>query len=531
MLLRILAILCTVSLSLLAQPTPSAAAKAYSEAIRSKDPVNKLVALENFVTNFPKAGIYLRIAYSEILKLRISAPGDPASTARIRSYRTLLENSIPRIEAERGGQSIYLSNAAEELLNANLPPKEAEFWSRKALALVDEAAYKSDLMKMMKNSKPAPADSFYQSQFADFKAQRLSVLGRALQARGKTGKAQESFEQALKLSSTEVNALNGLAIIADRKNKSKQALDYSAAAILSGKPKPETRAIFLRHIGREDAESFLDNVYKSKFPSPIRRDILTRNKVEARRVVLAEVFTGAGCPPCVAADLAFDGIMESYAPNEVAVLMYHVHVPRPDPLSNPDTVDRAKYYAMRGVPSYGLDGKTEIGGGSRDMTESFFTALRPKIDAALAIPNQGTLKIDLSSTGGVVEVKVQSQSSANPKQRLWIALAEKQIRYSGENGVRFHPLVVRSMKSFDIQPSESSTHTAVFDLTAIETSLKSYLDGFEESNERFGKVKFMAKPLGLSAANMTAVAFIEDPSNKSILSTVMFTSRGSMNTQ
>ena len=526
-----LSILFVASLSALAQPSPSPEAKAYSEANRLKDPVNKLVGLEKFVTDFPKGGIYLRIAYSEILRLRLKAPGDPASTARLRSYRALIEDAIPKIEAEGGGQSTFVLTAAEEFLDAKLPPKESEFWSRKALALVDEAAYKSDLIQAMKNAKPAPSDSFVQSQFASFKAQRLSVLGRALMARGKRGRAQQSFEQALKLSATDAAALNGLAQIADQRNQPKQALDYSAAAILSGKPKPETRAIFARRIGTEDGEAFLDNVYKAKFPNPIPHGILTRNKIEAKRVVLAEVFTGAGCPPCVAADLAFDGVIESYNTNEVAILMHHLHVPRPDPLSNPDTVDRFKYYGGRGVPTYTLDGKTASGGGTREMAQGFFTELRPKIDAALSIPNQGALKIDLSSTGNLLEVKVQSQSSANPRQKLWIAIAEKQVRYSGENGVRFHPLVVRSMKSFEIQPTNSATHTAVFDLTAIEAGLKTYLDAFEESSERFGKTQFLAKPLGLSATNMTAVAFLEDSESKTILSTVVFTPKGATASQ
>ena len=35
------------------------------------------------------------------------------------------------------------------------------------------------------------------------------------------------------------------------------------------------------------------------------------------RVVLVELFTGAGCPPCVAADLAFDGLLRTYPPTDV----------------------------------------------------------------------------------------------------------------------------------------------------------------------------------------------------------------------
>ena len=46
---------------------------------------------------------------------------------------------------------------------------------------------------------------------------------------------------------------------------------------------------------------------------------------------------GAGCPPCAGADLAYDGAMERYGHTELAVLMYHMHIPRPDPMANPYT--------------------------------------------------------------------------------------------------------------------------------------------------------------------------------------------------
>ena len=55
------AILLTVALSTPAQTE----SKAYSEAVRLKDPVNKLVALEKFVADYPNGNNFLRTAYAD----------------------------------------------------------------------------------------------------------------------------------------------------------------------------------------------------------------------------------------------------------------------------------------------------------------------------------------------------------------------------------------------------------------------------------------------------------------------------------
>ncbi len=34
------------------------------------------------------------------------------------------------------------------------------------------------------------------------------------------------------------------------------------------------------------------------------------------------MFTGAECPPCVAVDLAFDGLLKAYKPTDVICLQY-----------------------------------------------------------------------------------------------------------------------------------------------------------------------------------------------------------------
>ena len=60
------------------------------------------------------------------------------------------------------------------------------------------------------------------------------------------------------------------------------------------------------------------------------------------KTVLAELFTGSECPPCVGADIAFDALIESIPAKYLAVLVYHLPIPRPDPMINPATAGAAE---------------------------------------------------------------------------------------------------------------------------------------------------------------------------------------------
>ena len=86
-----------------------------------------------------------------------------------------------------------------------------------------------------------------------------------------------------------------------------------------------------------------------------------RNK--GNRVVLVELFTGAQCPPCVAADLAFDGLERTFTNKDVVLLQYHLHIPATDALTTPDSEARQDYYEFRGTPNIFFNGKSAAGGG------------------------------------------------------------------------------------------------------------------------------------------------------------------------
>src|SRR5581483_8033880 len=119
----------------------------------------------------------------------------------------------------------------------------------------------------------------------------------------------------------------------------------------------------------------------------------------------AEVFTGAACGPCVAADLAFEAMLQRYSRKELVVLMYHMHIPGPDPMVNPATLARGRYYGVGGVPGYNIDGLgLKTGGGPKEMTKDNYSRTNPVIEKQLEAPAEAQIKLDATMEGGVVKV-------------------------------------------------------------------------------------------------------------------------------
>src|SRR5439155_25593901 len=109
-----------------------------------------------------------------------------------------------------------------------------------------------------------------------------------------------------------------------------KALEYLMPARLSGSSKEATAALEnvyrKQHGGSiEGLDALLDAEYRKRFPNPVAAAAYAPAANRSDRMVLAEVFTGSGCGPCIAADLAFDAAMSRYGRKDLAVVMYHEH--------------------------------------------------------------------------------------------------------------------------------------------------------------------------------------------------------------
>jgi hypothetical protein len=110
-------------------------------------------------------------------------------------------------------------------------------------------------------------------------------------------------------------AVIGLAELSELLKDSKAALGYWMQAALTGRLSKDDRARFetfyrSTNDGTLDGlEAALDAKYKATSSNPVHPVPYKPTPARTNRLVLAEIFTGAGCPPCVAADLAIDAAL------------------------------------------------------------------------------------------------------------------------------------------------------------------------------------------------------------------------------
>jgi hypothetical protein len=242
-------------------------------------------------------------------------------------------------------------------------------------------------------------------------------------------------------------------------------------------------------------------------------------KGDSTRVVLVELFTGAQYPPCVAADVAFDAALETFKPSDVVFLEHHLHVPRPDPLTNADTEARSEYYGkeIEGTPTVLIDGKltAPLGGFRRDCKVSY-EALRKAVGKELETAKGADLKLTVRRDGDKLslEARVSGLKKTGAKVRLRFVLVEDVVRYPGRNGQRLHHHVVRAFPGGargQALTEQSATKTATVSLAALRKALEDYLT---EANK---KRPFLDDERPLRLENLKVVAFVQDDEDKSVL--------------
>ncbi len=246
-------------------------------------------------------------------------------------------------------------------------------------------------------------------------------------------------------------------------------------------------------------------------------------------VVLAELFTGAQCPPCAAADNAFDILSEYYPRNAVVILEYHVHIPAPDPMTNPDTFERYQYYGGNfGTPTVIIDGKDKItGGGPRFLAANRFNVYKYTIDKFFG--GKPGIKISGTASQSVGKVNVNltltRKKNRDKKLSLHVALVERYIHYPGSNGITKHLFVVRNLiKGAEGIPISlekmNEKFSETFNVDKIEKNLSAYLDDptkdaswrrgvpFKGWNQRTDKI---------NRNNLAVAAWVQDNETKNVL--------------
>lgn len=497
--LGLLVLSLTVAASSIQQDKETPEMKAIREMLDLTDPQQQIDAMVKFLTDYPDSVVSDRLT---LMYLELLFETWPNQKDKILLYA----NKLIEVTPERYKSAIY-NDVADKLLNAGILLDKAEEFADKGLKLIDKQLAEDARVK---------------------RAVNLSTLGEVYFKQGKVVEAKKLLKEAYDAQPTLRAAPIVLAKIESDEGNHTAAVNYLVPIAITGRMTQEARQILessyrKTHNGSlEGLDAMLDAEYEKRFPKPIK-EVEPYKAAQPRgdRVVLAEVFSSASCPPCAAADLAFDAIMKRYSREDLVVVMYHLDIPRRDPMTSPSAETRADFYKAESTPIFLLDGRTaQEGGGTRDEAVTYYQDMIPKIDERFKITARVKMRLDVAPQGSTIKVKatIDQVKSTSPNLKLQIALVEDELRYLGESGIRLHPMVVRSLAGpafggFDLDPSKPTTIEYSFDLAKINSELNTYL----EDKQKKDKFTFQDKKLPINPGKLSVVAFVQDTKTKIIL--------------
>lgn len=304
-----------------------------------------------------------------------------------------------------------------------------------------------------------------------------------------------------------------------------------------GDPTPRERLLTIWETEKgsvEGFDEFIESTYQQQLEALTQEVIASNSPVvpetERQRSALVELFTGTGCPPCVAADVALSALSETYPTSNVIVLQYHQHIPAPDPLTNQDSEDRFAYYQGEGTPTTIVDGVMSPEAGASGFLHHVPTAyakIRALIDPRLKMAVGCKLQVSAALEEGVLKVSAAAtefDEKLMPNLRLRLALVEDNIHFRAPNGIREHHYVVREMlggaKGVGARDGNLE-YSLTMPLTEVEQHLQDYLRQFEAGRN----VQFTNKPTDLGA--MSLAVWVQNDSSREILQSVIVPVAGS----
>ncbi len=245
------------------------------------------------------------------------------------------------------------------------------------------------------------------------------------------------------------------------------------------------------------------------------------------KTVFAELFTGAECGPCVASDHAFDKLSEYYTRNDLVILEYHVHIPGPDPMTNPDSYKRYQYYGGDfGTPTVFIDGGEKmIGGGGNFVASNRFRVYNHLVEKNIKRKPGVTIRGSAVMENDVVNVVLKlTPSKATPKSPLTVhvALVEKSIAYTGANGVSRHIFVVRDL----VNGAEGELvkfgkkdvrYTTSINVDDVRKGVSAYLDDpTKDPSWRGTFTGWKERTDTIDRTNLAVVAWVQDNTTKEV---------------
>ncbi|MGA2260840.1 MAG: tetratricopeptide repeat protein [Acidobacteriota bacterium] len=394
-------------------PKPQGTRPADEEALQKaaviKDPQEHAEALIKVVNDYPRA-VYIRNVIFYLMRSLRPMINEPEKV------RALLSRFVEgTASAPAYARAEFYYGIARDLLNNGILLDTAAGLAQKGVALLNEEDYVDNerraheqkeayynARKPNRKAEPFSAAEATQ-QYRAFRASNYATLGRVYFKLGKIEEAEKTLKQAYEIKPI-MEAAMGLADVAEKRGKDAAAFEYMADAILTGRLPADgierLHNLYRKlHGGKLDGlEDYLDAKYRRGFHSPLKVERYKPARGPASdsnaRAVLAEFVTGAGCEPCTAVDLAFEAALERYSRRELILLVYPMHAPTSDPMSNHSAQARHKFYDTNGALTVYIDGQNfNAGEGLATEAERVSKNLDAGITARLDAPAQACLKL------------------------------------------------------------------------------------------------------------------------------------------
>lgn len=492
---------------LAAQSRPTA--PEYRELVAAsqiKDPSARLKEFERIKAAYPGSR-YLEVIEANILDAKVSLA------------MTLDEVLALQKEFLPGGQgSVRLQKPialAVQLLNH---PRLETFDHTRVLDIA--LAYRAAALKALDD--PASFADVPADQRELFKSGVLSAVelltARAYLNAGDTDKAMASIEAFKRVGgATGGNYYYVLAGVYQGQGKVREALDAYLAAASENYADAAVKARLL-YAKVHGSEAGFEAAVQAKLralpfqPAPFKAPSAWKGKA-----VLAELFTGSECPPCVGADIAFDALLETIPSKYLAVLVYHLPIPRPDPMMNPATGSRALAYDVNSTPTVVIDGLSKtVGGGGRGAAEGRFNQYRGAIEPLLAATPAVSLKARAALEGDKVKVAYDLDTTIAGAEYI-LVLVQGEQEHQGGNGVAVHKMVVRDLLVLD----PAAARTAAFDLPASEKTADAYLSEFERTYAGTPNFKWAVRRNAIPRQGLRVVFFVQEKASGKVLNAVV----------
>ncbi|HEX4154268.1 MAG TPA: hypothetical protein VHY48_01525 [Acidobacteriaceae bacterium] len=522
--------------------------KAYKAAMASPTPDGQIAALQAFVHDFPDSK---RVGAARLKVLRLLLGVHPDRVRQIHALaKTMIHDSGAGID--RANEENEVSYELAEAMPSGIDLKSAEKWAADAVTQSTLPLYTAYLRHSYANYKiPAPSATEIQQSFEQTLAADLQTLADVYFHEGKLDAAAAALDRTKGFDPHAIEPELGAILlsrgqIADARHHDAEALDDLERAEVYGGLNAQGMSVLHRLYaqthggGTAGMDAEIDALYRKLIPAAFTP--APHTAPPTGRTVLLELYTGSGCAPCVGADLALDGVLQAYPRSEVVALSFDQHIPEPDPLANPETVARAGFYHIGGTPTAFIDGQSPgFVGGERSNSQKSFAALAADLDKQLNTPSGVTLKLEASAAPGhtvAVNATVRitdpetlhkllatsdgkAPDAKMPRLVLNLALVQQDVRYSGENGIRFHSMVVRSLarpsaEGFPVAVTGESHASFSFDPAAVSAALGKYLAAYAQYNDRFGVVHFLSTDTSLTGP-LAVAAWVEDPATHNVL--------------